>query len=158
VSWSSTNALLFASGSDDTNVKLWSVQHVEATIVTQSSRHSKKNKKGTSRDPKGKGVVAVRIGADGQCVRIDTEERKHHRDASRSSDSDDVSPSNRGGEATPSSSSSSSSSDEEEDDDSDLWAGHQPLGHQIESGRHADDDEEEEDDDEGWGDEMEEVD
>ena len=36
VTWSSTNALLFASASDDTHVKLWSVQHVEATIVTQS--------------------------------------------------------------------------------------------------------------------------
>ena len=34
VTWSSTNALLFASASDDTHVKLWSVQHVEATIVT----------------------------------------------------------------------------------------------------------------------------
>ena len=38
MSWSPTNAYLFASGSDDTQVKLWSVQHVEATIVTKRSR------------------------------------------------------------------------------------------------------------------------
>ena len=44
VSWSSTNALLFASGSDDTQVKLWSVQHIEATILTRRSTKSKAKK------------------------------------------------------------------------------------------------------------------
>ena len=45
MSWSGTNAFLFASGSDDTNVKLWSVKHVEATIIAQkSSANSRKRK------------------------------------------------------------------------------------------------------------------
>ena len=150
VSWSSTNALLFASGSDDTQVKLWSVQHVEAAILTNKSRKRQSQQRQLNEE-----LNQNEEHKSGAVINYNNSRSSHgSKSDNNNSDSD---------------SSSSSQSDDEsserghfrEDRVDMLQNIMAQAGRQHRLPNEDDDAEEEEDDDEddeGWGDDMEIVD